>query len=92
MTNHTEHNKTKKISVGNTQERFHAPQGLRDNSHLIVFINGTEDDLSSILGNLELGVSDRGPVVQDHDYVLGLWSDRRDVDGPRERKRVLTQL
>lgn len=31
-------------------------------------------------------------MVQDHDYVLGLWSDSRDVDGPRERKRVLTQL
>lgn len=63
-----------------------------DNSYLVVFINGPEDDLSGVLGNLELGVSDRGPVVQDHDYVLGLWPDSRDIDGPRERKQVLAQL
>lgn len=52
-----EHNKTK-INLGNIQDSFHAPQGHWDNSHLIMFINGTEDDLCSILGNLELGVSD----------------------------------
>lgn len=53
----TEYNKTK-ISVGNIQDSFHAPKGHWDNNHLIMFINGTENDLSSILGNLELGVSD----------------------------------
>ena len=57
-----------------------------------MLINGTEDDLGGVLGNLELGVRDRSPMVQNHDYVLGLWPDGRDVDGPRERKKVSTEL
>lgn len=45
-------------------------EGQWDNDHLIMFIDGAEDDLGSILGDLKLGVRDRSPVVQDHYYVL----------------------
>lgn len=44
--------------------------GHWDNGYLIVLIDGTKDDLGSILGDLKLGVRDGGPVVQDHYYVL----------------------
>lgn len=41
-----------------------------NNGHLIVFVDGAEDDLGGVLGDLKLGVGDGGPVVQDHYYVL----------------------
>lgn len=44
--------------------------GHWDNGHLIVFVDGAEDDLGSILGDLKLGVGDGSPMVQDHYYVL----------------------
>ena len=91
MRNLTGQNETK-VSAEDIQDSVHAPKSHWDNSHLVMFINGTKDDLSSVLGNLELGVSDGGPVVQDHDYVLGLWTDGRDIDGPGERKKVSTEL
>lgn len=42
----------------------------RDNGYLIMLIYGTEDDLSGVLGDLKLSVSNRSPVVQDHHNVL----------------------
>lgn len=50
-----------------------------------MLVDGTEDDPGSVLGDLKLGVRDRGPVVQDHYYVLGLRPDRGDVDRSRKR-------
>lgn len=41
-----------------------------DNGYLVVFIDGTEDNLSGILGDLKLGVGHRSPVVQNHYNML----------------------
>lgn len=30
-------------------------------------------------------------MVQDHDYVLGLWPDGRDIDGPRRKEKGLNR-
>ena len=66
--------KTQQPKTYGIQERPNA-SGKGRGSHwghryLVVFIDGAEDDLSSILGDLKLRVCDRGPVVQDHHYVL----------------------
>lgn len=53
-----------------------------EKAHLVVLIDGAEDHLGSILGNLELCLCDRGPVVHDDHDVLGLRAHGRDVDGP----------
>lgn len=49
--------KATKVSAEDIQDSFHA-KSHRDNSHLVMLINGTEDDLGGVLGNLELGVRD----------------------------------
>lgn len=53
-----------------------------------MLIDGTEDDPGSVLGDLKLGVCDGSPVIQDHDYVLGLWPDCGDVDRSRRGKKL----
>lgn len=53
-----------------------------------MLVDGTEDDPGSVLGDLKLGVRDRGPVVQDHYYVLGLRPDRGDVDRSRKGEKL----
>lgn len=63
------------------KEPGQAAPGLEE-AHLVVLIDGAEDHLGSILGNLELSVCDRGPVVHDHHDVLGLRANGRDIDGP----------
>lgn len=72
------------------QIQSHAGHG--DHGHLIVFIDGAEDDLGGILGDLELGVGDGGPVVQDHYDVLGLRPDCRDVDRSGRRRSSLRSI
>lgn len=47
-----------------------------------MLVDGTEDDLGGVLGNLQLGIGDGSSVVQDGDDVLGLGADCGDVDGP----------
>lgn len=64
-----------------TKEAEQAAPGLEE-PHLVVLIDGAEDHLGSILGNLELSLCDRGPVVHDDHDVLGLRANGRDVDGP----------
>lgn len=54
--------------------------------HLIVLINGAEDDLGCILGYLQLGFSDGSSMVQDDHNMLRLGPDCRDVDGSRRRR------
>lgn len=52
-----------------------------------MLIYGAEDHLGSVLGNLELCLCDRGPVVHDDHDVLGLRANGRDVDGPEEEQK-----
>ena len=66
--------------------------GSHDNGHLIMFVDGAEDDLGSVLGDLQLGVGDGSPVVQDHYYVLWLRPDCRDVDRSRRSRSSLQSV